>query len=424
MREDLLHFIWKTNKLQQKTLFTGDKESIRILHPGTHNLGSGPDFFNAKIEINGQLWAGNVELHLKSSDWYAHHHETDPNYDNVILHVVWEDDISVFRKDSSQVPTLELHDWIPNALLEAYRALLENSKRKFINCEKDIASAPVFLWDNWLERLYLERLEHKSETIFNLLEASKNDWEQVLFILLLKNFGTKANGPSFESISKTLVFSKVRKLRQDLLSMESTLMGLGGLLVSNGIQDGYYISLQKEFEYQKKKFGLNPNKVQPLEFFGLRPNNFPTIRLSQLANLYYREENLFSKLIAAHSTSDFYNLFNVVASEYWQNHYSFGKTSKKAIKKLSKSFIDLLIINTVVPLKFAYAKKRNTNVDVELISLLASLKAEKNSVITNFKEFGVTIDNALKSQAVLQLHTNYCAMNQCLKCAVGASLLG
>ena len=424
MREELLHFIWRTNKLQRKTLQTGDNESVQILDPGTHNMGSGPDFFNARIEINGQLWAGNVEIHLKSSDWYAHYHETDSNYNNVILHVVWEDDISVFRKDRSRIPTLELQHRIPNSILDAYRALLENFKRKFINCEKDITKIPVFLWQNWLERLYIERLEHKSETIFNLLEASRNDWEQVLFVLLLKNFGTKANGSRFESISNTLTFSTVRKLRQDLLSIESTLLGLGGLLDSDAIQDGYYLSLQKEFKYQKKKYGLNPNKVQPLEFFGLRPNNFPTIRLSQLANLYHRQYSLFSKVISTNSIRDLYDLFTVESSDYWNEHYTFGKTSKKSTKRLTKSFIDLLIINTLVPLKFAFAKKRNTNVDTEIIGLLSSLKPEKNSLIRNFADLGITVDNSLNSQAILQLHNNYCSQNQCLKCAVGASLLG
>ena len=424
MREELLHFIWKTNKLQQKALHTSKKEAVQIFHPGTHNMGSGPDFFNAKIEIDGQLWAGNVEIHLKSSYWYAHHHETDVNYDNVILHVVWEDDVSVFRKDRSEIPTLELQGHVPNTLLDAYRALLENSKRRFINCEKDIAKVPLLLWNNWLERLYIERLEQKATAIFKLLEVSKNDREQVLFTLLLKNFGTKINGSSFESISKTLDFSTVRKLRQDMMSLESTLLGLCGLLTNNTLEDGYCIAAQKEFEYQKNKFGLNPNKVHPPEFFGLRPSNFPTIRLSQFASLYHREENLFSKLIAVTSSKDFYRLFAVEPSAYWQEHYTFGRPSKKSSEKLTKSFIDLLVINTVVPLKFAYAKKRNSNVDTEIITLLSSLKAEGNSVIKNFTELGVSIENSLGSQAVIQLHSNYCAHNQCLKCAVGASLLG
>ncbi len=423
MREELLHFIWKTNKLQQKTLRTVNKASIQILHPGTHNKGSGPDFFNAKIEIDDQLWAGNVEIHLKSSDWYAHHHETDPKYDNVILHVVWEDDIVVFRKDRSHIPTLELQHYVPNTLLSAYRSLLENSKRKFINCEKNIDNIPVFLWNSWLERLYIERLEQKSKTIFDLLEVSQNNWEQVLFTLLLKSFGTKVNGPSFLSLSNVLGFSKVRKLRQDLFSFESTLLGLCGLLESNDEQDGYYLSLQKEFEYQRNKFGFHLHTVQPPEFFGLRPNNFPTIRLSQLANLYHQEENLFSKVITATSSNEFYRLFAVEASIYWQEHYSFGKASKKSTKKLSKAFIDLLIINTVVPLKFAYAQKRKANVDLELINLLSGLKSEKNVITRNFTDLGVSTNNALRSQAVLQLHTNYCSKNQCLKCAVGASLL-
>jgi len=423
MREELLHFIWKTSKLQDGALQTISNEPLYILHPGTQNTSSGPDFFDARIEINGQLWAGNVEMHLKSSDWYAHNHETDPKYDNVILHVVWEDDIAVFRKDKSQIPTLELQDKVSKTLLTSYRNLLENSKKKFINCEKSISSTSDFLMDSWLERMYIERLEQKSDVIFTLLQECNNDWEHVLFTLLLKNFGTKVNGPSFNSISKVLEFSIVRKARQDTLVFESILLGLCGLLESHDIQDSYYLSLQKEFGFQRKKFGLQRLGVQQPEFFGLRPNNFPTIRLSQLANLYHREANLFSRLLEATSIKDFYMLFLTEPSDYWKYHYTFGKPSKKSEKKLTKAFMDLLIINTVLPLKFAYAKKRNNKVDEQLIQFLSSLKAEKNSVIKHFKDLGVSIDSAFKSQAILQLYTNYCSKNKCLKCNIGAQLL-
>lgn len=423
MREDLLHFIWKTNKLTNSTLLTTSGETVHIINPGLHNQFAGPDFFNAKVEIDDQLWAGTVEMHLKTSDWYAHHHETDTSYDNVILHVVWEDDVAVFRSDGSKIPTLELRHSVPSLLMDSYRKLLENPQKGFINCEKDITSIPGIVVDSWLERLYVERLEQKAKVIYTLLEESNNDWEQVLFALLLKNFGSKVNGPSFMSLAKALDFSVVRKVRQDVMVFESVLFGLCGLLDDTEIQDTYYEILKKEFKFQQNKFGLNPREVRSPEFFGLRPNNFPTIRLSQLANLYAREDNLFSKIMEVDSVGKIRTLFAAEVSPYWKSHFTFGKVSKESSKKITKSFIDLIIINTIVPLKFAYAKKRNDNGNEQLISLLIALKAEQNSIVNQFKELKIPVDDAFKSQAVLQLYNKYCVTNGCLKCSIGTTLL-
>ncbi len=423
MREDLLHYIWKTNKLQGIPLQTTANEPVIVESPGIHNQVSGPDFFNAKVHLADQLWAGNVEMHIKASDWYAHHHETDAKYDNVILHVVWEDDVAIFRKDGSQIPSLELKDRIPTKLLNSYKRLFDTSQKQFINCEKDIAGVSKFTVGSWLERLYIERLEQKAYLIFQLLQQSNNDWEQVLFTLLLKNFGSKVNGEAFLGISNILDFSVVRKIRQDIQVFESVLMGVGGLLEHTNTEDAYYKSLQTEFGFQQQKFQLKTHQVRPPEFFGLRPNNFPTIRLSQLANLYARQDALFSKVMEAGTVEKIYALFETEASPYWKNHFTFGKVSKSSQKKLTKSFIDLIVINTVVPLKFAYAKKQNTSVDEQLIALLSALKPEKNSIVDRYGSLGVKAEDAFKSQAVLQLHTKYCSQNQCLKCAIGTSLL-
>jgi hypothetical protein len=422
MREDLLHFIWKTNKLP-KQLKTTKGEDVIVHNAGQHNHVSGPDFFNSKLEIDGQVWAGNVEMHVKASDWYAHGHETDSNYDNVILHIVWEDDVSVFRKDKTEIPTLELKNLIPNSLLVAYKNLLDNSKKKFINCENDIATVDDFLLDSWLERLYIERLEQKSKLIFDLLEASNNDWEEVLFTMLLKNFGSKVNGDAFLSISKSLNFSIVRKLQNNTTALESVLMGMAGLLENEEILDEYYKGLQKEFSFQKNKFNLNFLGVQKPDFFGLRPNNFPTIRLSQLANLYASEKSLFSKLMECIRIEDFYSLFEIEASEYWNNHFTFGKESKSSKKRLTKNTIDLILINTLIPLKFAYANSLGKDINKELITLIVTIGAEKNSIIKRFNALGKKTNNAFESQAKLQLYNQYCSPNQCLKCAVGSMLL-
>ncbi|MDT0608367.1 DUF2851 family protein [Croceitalea rosinachiae] len=423
MREDLLHFIWNTHKVQPKQLKTTKGEPLVIWNYGIHNHGSGPDFFNAKVEVEGQLWAGNVEMHIKASDWYAHGHETDSNYDNVILHVVWEDDVLVFRKDKTEIPTLELKNVVTPNLLDSYQKLFKNSNHKFVNCENDFADVDDFILDNLLQRLYFERLEQKSKLIFDLLKDSKNDWEKVLFTLLLKNFGLKVNGDSFLSIAKALDFSVVRKLQNDVRALESVLFGMGGLFDKEEITDNYFSELKREFDFQSKKFKLSGTQIQKPEFFRLRPHNFPTIRLSQIANLYGSQQNLFRDLMNADTLVKIQTFFKISASSYWHNHFTFGKESSSSSKSLSKDFIDLLLINTIIPLKFCYAKKHGKDVNDELVSLITVLKPEKNTIINNFDKVGKKTKNALQSQSKIQLYNEYCSKNQCLKCAVGASLL-
>jgi len=422
MREDLLYFIWKHNKLPAKQLCASNNKTVLVKATGIQNRVAGPDFFNAKVEIDGQLWAGNVEMHLKSSDWYVHHHETDENYDNVILHVVWEDDIAVFRKDGSQIPTLEVKHYVSEELLDRYRNLLENSRSSFINCEKDLKELDSFLVENWLHRLYIERLEHKSKLIMDLLETSKNDWEAVLFKLLAKNFGSKVNGPYFLERAKQLDFSIARKTSNEPLQLEALLFGHFGLLNVSDCTDTHYLQLKKEYGYLIQKFGMTENLSKP-DFFGLRPPNFPTIRISQLVSLYLGNHNIFSKLMDLNKLEDIYQVFEVCAGSYWENHYTFGKTSKQRIKKLSKKFIDLVIINTLVPLKFCYAKHMGKDWNEELVELVSQIEREENSIIKNFKEIGSKTQNALESQAKLELYNNYCSKNKCMQCAIGTQLL-
>ncbi len=389
---------------------------------GIQNRHAGPDFFNASVTISGQLWAGNVEMHLKSSDWYVHHHENDSNYDNVILHVVWEDDVVVFRKDGSKIPTLEMRNFIPSELLLKYKALMENSRSVFINCEKDFGDMDSFLLESWLHRLYMERLEHKSELIFDLLNKTKNNWEAVLFILLAKSFGSTVNGQFFLDRAIELDFTLVRKAGQDMHQLESLLMGHFGLLIDFDCTDVYYFQLEKEYHYLSNKFELPITKVKP-EFFGLRPPNFPTIRISQLAHLYHNNVQLFSKCMEASSLKELYDLFEVEAGTYWNTHFTFGKISKKSIKKLSRKFIDLLLVNTLVPLKFCFAKHQGQELDEVLVVLLSEVGKEDNSIITNFDRLGHKTKNAFESQAKLELYNNYCSKNKCLQCVVGTHLL-
>jgi hypothetical protein len=423
MTEELLHFIWKYKKLPLRDLLTTKKEQLQIINIGTHNQYTGPDFFNARLKINGQLWAGNVEIHLKSSDWYAHTHEKDANYDNVILHVVWQDDISVFRSDNSEIATLELKQVISPDLLLAYRNLMDQRQKHFINCERQIGQIEGITWANWLDRLYIERLESKSDFIRQRLERSNNDWEQVLFYLLLKNFGSKVNAASFMGLADVIDFSMVRKLQRNVFQLESFFFGLIGLLNRKDIDDIYYLALSKEFHFLQRKFCLVTSVVPKPDFFKLRPHNFPTIRLSQLAVLYGKCPNLFSKTIQADTLEAYYNLYGAEASTYWKTHFTFGKSSKQSSKRLTKSFINLLLINTILPLKYAYSKTQGKAIHLPILEIMTTLGQEDNHIIAHFEALGMPVQNAMEGQSVLQLYNEYCSKNLCLRCAVAQKLL-
>lgn len=422
MQEDFLHYIWKHKKIQFNNLKTTFGESIIVTLVGQHNFNSGPDFFNAKIKIGNQLWAGNVEIHIKSSDWFLHNHEQDKAYDNVILHVVWEDDTEVFRKDNTPIPTLQLKDVVDAPMLNNYEKLF-SKENKWINCEHDFASTDDFILDNWLERLYFERLERKSGTIETLLAASKNDWEAVLFKMLTKNFGLKVNGESFFSLAQSIDFSIIRKTQSNSHILEALLFGQADLL-DQDVEDAYYLSLAKEYQFLKQKFSLQNTQVLPLQFFRLRPPNFPTIRLSQLASLYNKHQNLFSKIIELNQIEDFYELFKVSTSEYWETHYTFQKKSSKTSTKIvSKAFVDLLLINTILPIKFSYARQKGEALDSEIIKIASAITSEKNSIIKAFNSLKKVSKSSLDSQALIQLKTEYCDNNKCLKCAIGNTLI-
>ncbi|WP_179338282.1 DUF2851 family protein [Winogradskyella ludwigii] len=421
MQEDFLHYIWKHKAFDSSLLKTTKDKTISIANLGMHNHDSGPDFFNSQLSIGSQLWAGNVEIHIKSSDWYVHNHETDKAYDNVILHVVWEHDTEIFRKDNSEIPTLELKHYVDKNLIHKYQKLMYS--KSWINCETNFSEVNDFLLNNWLERLYIERLEQKSKIIEDLLKTSNNDWEAVLFKMLLKNFGLKVNGDAFLSLANSFSFSIIRKLQNDVLDVEALLFGQSGLLAGDNVEERYFIDLKERYGFLKQKFKLDNKGVLPLQFFRLRPPNFPTIRLSQFANLYNLEQNLFSKVMRLQTRNQFHEFFNKGVTEFWKSHYTFPKTSKKSNKILTKSFIDLLIINTLIPLKFSYAKAQGKLNDDEIFQLIKEIKIETNSIVSKFLDLKPVGKNALNSQALLQLKQQYCDKNKCLHCAVGNSLI-
>lgn len=423
MQEEFLHYVWKYKKFAFAKAKTTQNLSILLLSAGIHNHLAGPDFFNARMHIDDQLWAGNVEIHLRSSDWYAHGHESDPQYDTVILHVVWEHDIDIFRSDNSVIPTLEIKHYVSIPTFRNYKTLYARQQEKWINCEAVLIEVPQAIRDHWLERLYVERLERKTETIRALLEQSNFDWEAVLFCMLSRNFGTKVNGLAFHSLAKSIDFGIVRKCARIPFQLEALLFGMAGLLPNNST-DSYVLQLYGEYEFLRNKFSLENKGILPVQFFKLRPDNFPTLRLAQLAQLYHKHSDLFQKLMKATTLKSCYEILKVQASPFWDTHFSFATPQKKRFKKLSKPFMDLLMINTVIPLKFAYYRHQGKDRHEELLSLITAIKSENNTVIQKYHTLGFSAKNALDSQALLRLKTNYCDIHKCLQCGIGNWLIG
>ncbi|MCA1920184.1 MAG: DUF2851 family protein [Flavobacterium piscis] len=420
MKEDFLHYLWKFKKFDTLNLKTAQEEQITIIKTGDYLELAGPDFFNAQITIGNQKWAGNVEIHLKSSDWYVHGHEKDAAYENVILHVVWEHDTEIFSRDNNEIPVLILKDYVASEILSNYNSLV--MPKSWIFCEKDIGKIDDFIIKNWQERLFFDRLERKSKFIYDLLEETNQDWEGVLFVLLAKNFGLNTNGNSFLQIAKSIPFSIVRKESFEIENLEALLLGTSGLL-DDDKEDIYFTDLKLRYYYLLNKYQLEKRHIDSVQFFKHRPDNFPTIRLSQLANLYHKHQNLFSKVTVLKSVKSVYELLNVSASVYWSNHYQFDKESLRKPKSLSKSFMDLIIINTIIPIQFAYSNIRGESIAEELIAFMNEVTPEKNAIIDKFQSFGVSAKNAFETQTLLELKNEYCNQKACLKCVLGVELL-
>jgi len=423
MREALLHGLWEQQKLPFRGLKITSGEALQIWDPGKLNKNSGPDFLNARMVIGETLWAGHVELHLKSSHWTAHDHGTDPNYQNVILHVVWEDDKEIPGFHGTVLPTLQLRDYVSESVLTSVLRVQSNAKDYLINCQQDHLTVPVEEKESWWLALFKERLIHKSNEIRTWLKASRNNWEQVLFISLMKSFGLQVNREAFLSLALRLDYAVVQKLRYNQFLLEALFLGMAGLFDEPKKSDVYTKELQLAFRFLCTKFALNRMGILRPDFLRLRPANFPTIRLSQLAVLMANQPRLFGKLMCSYKRSDLHKLLAVSPSPYWETHYTFGKQSKRKSKRLSPAFRDLLIINTVAPLLFVYTRAKGGDGWQLLRSLLESCPPEHNYTLNNLSEIGMLPANALQSQALLQSYHHHCLKNRCLECAIGRYLL-
>ena len=421
MKEDFLHYIWKHKLFSQNNLETTDGEKIDVLNTGTHNINAGPDFFNAKIKIGKTLWAGNVEMHLRSSDWQKHNHHNDKEYDNTILHVVYDHDLKLTGSNSIRIPTLALRERINDKFIARYESLIGSRHR--IPCEEEISKVSSFTVDTWITRMMVERLERKSAEILDRLKQNKNNWEETFYHLLAKNFGFKLNAQPFEELARALPLTVLAKHKNNLQQTEAMLYGVGGLL-SKKHKEAYPASLKKEFDFLKAKFKLPEGILSPWKFLRLRPANFPTVRLAQFAKLVHSSSHLFSKILECDRIEQVYELFDVAASEYWNTHYVFGKTSTAQKKNLGVKAIENIIINTAAPVVFSYGMHRGEEKFKDIaLKFLEETPSENNSIIEKWESLGIHSEDAFRSQALLELMNEYCIEKKCLLCGIGNKLL-
>ncbi len=427
--EQLLHYVWKHKMLPLGELHTTDGRLVEVIDAGLHNRNAGPDFFNAKVRIGDTLWVGNVELHLKSSDWYVHGHDHDPRYNNVVLHVVEQADADVLTDDGHYLPQLVLQ--VPQQVSDHYSELL--STDHYPPCYRHIPTLSPLMVHSWMAALQTERLEQKTEAIAQRAQRSNGSWEDAYFQTLSRNFGFGINGDAFEQWAHTVPLNAVGKHRDDLFQVEAFFMGQAGLLCqdciparyrSDALADDYFVRLSNEYAYLRHKFSLQPMDHALWRFLRLRPQNFPYIRISQLATLYYERHTSLSSLVECSTLHDLYLLLSTHVTPYWETHYTFGAESAKNSKRLSKASLNLLIINTAIPMLFAVGRHRQKEELCDrAFDLLEEMKAEKNHIIDLWQQCGLPVKSAGDSQALIQLKREYCDRRDCLRCRFGYEYL-
>jgi hypothetical protein len=419
--ESLLHYVWKYKLYESGNFLTSEGTPFEIIDTGVDNSDAGPDFFNAKIKFEGKTWAGTIEIHSASSDWYKHRHENDKAYNSVILHVVETLDRPEIRDESGRlIPQWEMK--IPASILENYHSFLNNDAS--IPCLSRISEIPEIYLNDWKSALLVERLERKTKTLLQLLQDYRNDWNEVFYITLARNFGFGINNDAFERLAKSLPLKVVLKHRNSVLQTESLFLGQAGLLEEEHIEVPYYQDMRNEYLFLRKKYDLKPLDSHLFKSLRIRPNNFPHIKIVQLAGIIRKKQGLFSQITEVSDWESFRNLFLSEVGEFWLSHYHFEKTSVKRTKKLGFSVIQLLVINVVVPLFFAYGKAKDSENYLEkAMRLLESLKPESNHIVSLFSRSGIQIQNACDTQALIQLKREYCEQKKCIYCRIGRQLL-
>jgi hypothetical protein len=415
MQEALLQYIWKNNLFCKEVYKSDNGESVEIIDPGKHNMDGGPDFINARIRIDNTLWAGNVEIHKQASEWYKHNHNKNAAYNNVVLHVVIKMDSICYNEAGRQISTIEIK--YDKNIEEKYQCLL-NTKDN-IPCHKSIHIIDRSLLSFWLSALTIERLQSKINRIEELFDFTKNNWEQTLYTLLAQSFGLKINALPFEMLAKKLPHKIVTQYSDNLMQLEALFFGQAGMLKEDNI-DEYHEKLKNEYKYLSSKYDLKPLETQIWQHLRLRPKNFPTIRIAQFCSLMNKSGQLLSHIIECKTMEELYNFFNCKVSDYWTNHYAFGKTFNHATGRLGKDKSDSIIINSIVPFLFMYGQKKyDYQISDRAIRFLEVLAPENNHITQLWARNYIVCRNASESQALIELYTNYCNTRRCLDCQIG-----
>jgi hypothetical protein len=420
MTEDFLHYVWRYKRLSWMGLKTTQGQSVDLLLVGEHNHHAGPDFTNARIRIDDTTWAGNVEIHIKASDWKKHGHQHDPAYNNVILHVVLDEDVPAFRANGERMPCLELRHYILPNLQQMYLRLISGSE--WVPCQSHWPEVPQLTQTLWLERLLIERLEHKTADLQERFVANAGDWEETFFQLLSKTFGLTTNTQPFEQLSRSISFKLLHQHRHSLLHLEALLFGQAGFLEEDFVET-YPRQLQQAYRFFQQKYQLVPIEKSNWKFLRMRPANFPTIRIAQLATLLYQSEHLLEKVLAARHIAELNHLFGYTPQPYWSTHYLLDKPASRKIKRIGHNRIHLLVVNAVAPLLFFYGQQHgDPSYQDRALDLLEALPAEDNNIINAWKKMGLQPKTSGSSQALIHLKQNYCNPRRCLHCAIGHTL--
>ncbi len=421
MNERFLHYLWQHKYFYGGHLHTTSKETIQIASQGIYNTDGGPDFLNAKVKIGEIEWAGNVEIHLKASDWYKHNHQENSAYNNIILHVVFDADIEIKRLSGEVIPTFEMKGHFDESLYHRFHQMMESDS--WIACENQIEDVPRITFELWLERLLIERIEERSEHINRRLEQNNFNWEQSFYESIASSFGLKVNALAFELLAKSLPLSILQKHTLNVFQIEALLFGQAGML-EKIFNDDYPNKLQQEYQFLRTKYGLTPIDNAVWNFLRLRPSSFPTQRIAQLAMLISNSNSLFSSSIISMENADLFSIFQAGVSEYWHTHYLFDKEAKVNSHKLGSTMVQLIIINSVIPFMFMYGKYYGKeSLMKKALDLHDLLPAEDNAIIREFKQLNINTATAFRTQSLLQLKKRYCDAKRCLDCAIGNYLI-
>lgn len=416
-----MQYVWKHRLWRSEDMVTNTGKKVRVVDPGLLNTDAGPDFFNAKIEIDGHMWVGNVEMHYRATDWKRHHHDSDKAYDSVILHVVAKDDAPVRRTNGELIPQLVLE--VSPQFNADYASLVGATIE--VPCAEKIKQVPLLTIVEWVEGLAFERLHGKVERIHQLLDSFNGSWEDVCYVTLARNFGFGINNDAFERLARRTPLRLLGKHSDSVLQIEALLFGQAGMLdAQKPGMDSYYNQLCTEYAFLSNKFQLTPMEKESWKLFRIRPQNFPYRRIAMLAQFIEGGFRMMNRILEAEGEKEMRALFEVELSGYWTKHYTFGKPNERATATLSRSSIDIILINTVAPLLYAYGELTgNYEMTDKAIKLLEDLRAESNSIVSHFVAYGIDCPDALTSQALVQLKREYCDARKCIYCKIGHHLL-